>query len=171
MMRDGTQKERGQVMCPMKKLKCVTSATTLLFPLLISHPALAADTWDGGGDDALWSNATNWVGDVAPTLPASLIFAGSTRLAPTNDLTEATVTNLAFAAGAGAFTLRGNPMTLGGNVSVNAGGSVTNDQTIDLPITLGKSVVLSAAPVADTHSTRQSKACSSSTARSAARSA
>jgi hypothetical protein len=30
----------------------------------------------------LWSNAANWSGDTAPTLPASLIFAGSTRLNP-----------------------------------------------------------------------------------------
>ena len=118
----------------------------LLF-LLLAPAIQAADTWDGGGDDALWSNATNWVGDVVPALPASLSFAGSTRLTPTNDLTDATVTNLAFAAGAGAFTLRGNALTLGGNVSVGAGGSVTNDQTIDVPITLGKDAVLSAAPV------------------------
>ena len=125
----------------------LNAARWLALFLPLAPAAQAADTWDGGGDDALWSNATNWVGDVAPTLPASLIFAGSTRLTPTNDLTEATVTNLAFAAGAGAFTLGGNAMTLGGNVSVNAGGSVTNNQTIDMPITLGKNVVLSAAPV------------------------
>jgi len=133
----------------VRSFRHLNAARWLALPLFLplAPAAQAADTWDGGGDDALWSNATNWVGDAAPTLPASLIFSGSTRLAPTNDLPGATVTNLAFATGAGAFTLGGLAVTLGGNISVNAGGSVTNDQTLDLPVTLGKNVVLSSALV------------------------
>lgn len=119
----------------------------LLLVFLLATTMHAADTWDGEGDDALWSTAANWVGDTAPTRPASLIFAGSTRLIPTNDLTDATVTNLAFAAGSGAFTLGGNAITLGGNISVGAGGSVTNNQTLDIPLVLAQNAVLASAPV------------------------
>ena len=120
-----------------------------LFVLLLAPTVWAADTWDGEGDDALWSTAANWAGDTAPTLPASLIFAGSTRLTPTNDLTDAIVTNLAFAAGAGAFTLGGNAITLGGNVSVGAGGSVTNNQALDMPLALAQNAVLTSAGLLD----------------------
>jgi len=131
------------------------AARWLALCLPLAPAAQAADTWDGGGDDALWSNATNWVGDVAPTLPASLIFAGSTRLTPANDLTEATVTNLAFAAGAGAFTLGGNAITLGGNVSVGvAAGVPTNNQAINMPLALDKNVTLTAASVGGSNASK-----------------
>jgi len=121
----------------------------LLFATLCALPAQAANIWDGGsigpGDDN-WGTADNWDDNLVPSLPAALTFGGTTRLTPDNDLSGATVNGITFAAGAGAFTLGGNAITLGGNVSV-AIGSVTNDQTINLPITLGMSPVLSAAPV------------------------
>jgi hypothetical protein len=106
----------------------------------------SAITWDGGAGDDNWGSATNWDTDTAPTFPAALVFGGSARLTPTNDYTDATVTNLLFAAGAGAFTLWGNPVTLKGNVSVAvANGSPTNNQTINLPIVLGTNAVFTPA--------------------------
>jgi len=127
--------------------RAAASAAVLVFSTLLSPSAQAANIWDGGGADGNWGSATNWDDNVVPTFPAALTFAGSTRLAPTNDLAGAAVTNLTFAAGAGAFALGGLPVTLGGNVAILAGGSVTNDQTLNLPVTLGTNVTLTAAPV------------------------
>jgi autotransporter-associated beta strand protein len=110
----------------------------------------AANIWDGGSTgpgDSNWNTAANWDDDSVPTFPAALTFGISGRLTPTNDLTGMTVTGVTFAASAGAYTLRGNPITLEGNVAVLAGGSVTNDQTVDLPIALNKNAILTAAPV------------------------
>ena len=119
----------------------------LLQALFTGAAAQAAGTWDGGGADDYWGSATNWVDDVVPAFPEALTFAGSTRLSPTNNLEGATVTNITFAAGAGAFTLWGNPVTLGGNVAIAiASGSVTNDQALNFPVTLSASPTLSAAP-------------------------
>ena len=113
-------------------------ASFLLFAHAMTAPA--ANTWDGGsagpGDD-LWSTAANWDTDAVPAFPAALTFAGSTRLGPSNDFAGASVTGITFAAGAGAFNLVGNPINLAGNIAVSVGGSVTNDQTVSLPITLG----------------------------------
>jgi autotransporter-associated beta strand protein len=128
------------------RLPYAATGLALLLTLLFALTAEAASTWDGGGEDDNWSTMTNWGGDVVPTFPDALIFGGSSRLTPTNDLTDATVTNITFAAGAGAFQLEGNPITLGGDISIAVGGSVTNDQTINLPVTLGTSPVLIAAP-------------------------
>ncbi len=102
--------------------------------------ATATNIWDGGstgpGDD-LWGTAANWDNDTAPAFPAALTFAGSNRLAPSNDFAGASVTGITFSASAGAFNLIGTPITLAGNISVAVGGTVTNDQTVSLPITLG----------------------------------
>ncbi len=116
-----------------------------LIPLLLTSATRGADIWDGGstgpGDD-YWSTATNWVDDIVPTFPTALTFGGTTRLNPTNDLSGVTVNGITYAAGAGAFTLRGNPITLAGNISVTAGGSVTNTQVVNLDMALGASPTL-----------------------------
>ncbi|HEV8378054.1 MAG TPA: hypothetical protein VGP99_04335, partial [Tepidisphaeraceae bacterium] len=46
----------------------------------------ATQTWNGLGGDDNWTTAANWVGGVAPVANDSLIFDGSTRLTPSNDL-------------------------------------------------------------------------------------
>jgi len=124
----------------------VASMMVVLLPFLGLPAASAANSWDGGGVDDNWGSATNWDNDTVPTFPAALTFGGTTRLTPTDDLTGVTVSNITFAAGAGAYTLLGNPITLGGNIGIAIGGSVTNDQTLSLPITLGTNAILSAAP-------------------------
>jgi fibronectin-binding autotransporter adhesin len=91
-----------------------------------------ADTWTGAGSDNNWMTAVNW-GGTQPTPLDSLIFAGTTRLTPTNNFpTDTAFTNLTFNAGAGAFTLSGNAISLVGNVTNNA----TNAQTINVPLVL-----------------------------------
>ncbi|MFI5428592.1 hypothetical protein [Aeromicrobium sp. UC242_57] len=39
-------------------------------------------TWDGGGATSSWSEAANWVGDVAPSLAAALVFPAGTSKPP-----------------------------------------------------------------------------------------
>ncbi len=121
--------------------------SALLLASLLAPAAMAANLWDGGGDDDNWNTVLNWDDDNVPSFPAALTFGGATRLTPTNDLDGLTVNGITFAAGAGAFKLGGKPITLAGNVTIALGGGVTNDQVINFPVTLGTSPVLSAAPV------------------------
>ena len=102
-----------------------------LLPLFLSAAA-SARTWNGGGGDARWSTAANWGGTVPAALDA-LCFGGSARLVNTNDLAaDLPITGITFNSGAGAFTLRGSRLTLGGDVTnVSA-----NTQTISLDLAL-----------------------------------
>ncbi len=125
--------------------RILTGAGIGLFSLAFVSSSHAASTWVGLGEDDNWGTSLNW--DAAPTFPAALTFAGSTRLTPVNELSDVTVTNITFAAGAGAFTLGGNAITLGGNIAIAIGGSATNDQTVNLPLTLNASRILTSAPV------------------------
>jgi autotransporter-associated beta strand protein len=90
--------------------------------------ARAQNTWTGGGANGSWATNANWSTGTAPAnnFTTALVFSGSTFLSNTNSLTGGTVTSLSFDAAAGAFTLNGNAITLGGAI-VN---SSTNLQTI-----------------------------------------
>ncbi|HNX36340.1 MAG TPA: hypothetical protein PKM57_17085, partial [Kiritimatiellia bacterium] len=110
--------------------------TTLAFSLAFCVTLVySADrTWDGGGTAANWSLAANWDGDATvPSVNDALFFAGTYRLSNTNDLAEGLAfSGLSFSSGAGAFSLWGNAITLGGNVVNNDG----DTQTLNLPIAL-----------------------------------
>ena len=95
--------------------------------------ALAASkTWNGGGGNNNWSTGANW-GGTAPAAGDSLFFGGSTRLTNTNNLTaDLSFAGITFNSGAGAFTLGGARITLGGDVT----NSSTNLQTISLAMIL-----------------------------------
>ncbi len=84
----------------------------------ITTAAYAADrTWSGGSaTDSNWSRSENW-DSIAPSAGDALIFGGSTRLSNNNDLSAGTAfSGITFPAGAGAFELNGNAITLGGDV-------------------------------------------------------
>jgi fibronectin-binding autotransporter adhesin len=99
-------------------------------------------TWDGGGGNDLWSTAANWSGDVAPLVDDYLVFAGTTRLTPSNDYTADTrFGSITFNNTAGAFTLSGNRITLGGSIT----NSDADAQTISLPIILSATRTIDAA--------------------------
>ncbi|MEY4489173.1 MAG: hypothetical protein RIQ79_1681 [Verrucomicrobiota bacterium] len=108
----------------------VSAACTLA--LLAAINASAANIWDGGGADGLWSTATNWDNDTVPTSPVGLTFGGTAQLAATNDLSAFVANGITFTTGAGAFTLSGNATSLGGNIENNS----TSLQTITLPLVL-----------------------------------
>ena len=103
--------------------------------LLSSGTAHAQDTWTGYDPNGLWSTATNWVGNVAPSPGDVLAFPGGvtgTR-ATTNDFAAGTQFNgLQFSSGL--YFLNGNAINLGGNMSSTANGSGAN--TINLNMTL-----------------------------------
>jgi hypothetical protein len=96
----------------------------------------AVFTWDGGGTtNDNWSTAANWVGDVAPPNDgtAAIVFSGATRLTPAVNANWS-IQSLSFDAGAGAFKLGGNQLT------IDSGGITNNSpslQAISDPIVLG----------------------------------
>lgn len=98
----------------MRCLLCAGAVTALL-----AAPA-AAQTWNGGGFTNSWSNGGplgNWSGAAAPVSgPATaLTFAGTTRLATTQDIADPFVLNaLTFQPGAGAFSVAGGEVRFGG---------------------------------------------------------
>lgn len=110
-------------------------------------------TWDGGGADGYWQTPTNWVGDAAPASDgtAVLAFAGNTRPAATNNFTADTVfagLNFPndFSSGKTAvFTLSGNRITLGGNMTTTVptvNGVFTDTITLDLVLNGTRSITV-----------------------------
>ena len=104
----------------------------LFFTQLPSAQA-ATFTWTGAGTTNNFSDAANW-GGTAPTGVATdaLVFAGTTRLAPNNDITGGTFASIKFNAGSGAFTIAGNAFTMAAAGGIN--NSSTALQTISTAI-------------------------------------
>jgi autotransporter-associated beta strand protein len=125
-------------------MKASTSA--LLSVVMVSLTvvsAWAADrTWDGGAGDSNWSSTANWDGDAtAPAAGDALLFGGDVRVDPYNDFAAGTLFGrLVFPAGAGAFTLSGAALSLGGNIT-NASASL---QTINLGLAIQQSTTVDA---------------------------
>ncbi len=119
-----------------------TQRTHSPFPAILvvalSAPLLHAQIWDGGGSDDLFGTGANWNPDGAPPVgdTVDLIFAGNTRLTPVNNYTDwDDFRNIDFAAGAGAFTITGNPIDLHGRIE-NQG---SNLQTVSLDLAISGS--------------------------------
>jgi autotransporter-associated beta strand protein len=107
------------------------SGNTALAPELAVGVGSQVDTWAGGGADGNWQTAANW--NTTTAAGHSLAFATNTRLSNTNNFPANTAfADLMFNAGAGAFTLAGNAITLTGNITNN----VTYPQTVTLPVAL-----------------------------------
>jgi fibronectin-binding autotransporter adhesin len=122
--------------------RVILGAGLLGFILATVWPAPAADKiWNGAGPDRFWKTPGNWVGGVAPVAGDSLFFGGTTHTTTTNNFAADTAFgSLTFNSPAGFFTLNGNEIALGGNVTNN---QVVTPQTINLPL------LLSATPVVD----------------------
>ena len=82
----------------------------------------ATITWDGGSANTNnWTGSNqanrNWSPNGAPNVDDLLQFGGTRRLANNNNTTaDTSYAGLVFLSGAGAFTLGGNRITLGGDV-------------------------------------------------------
>jgi autotransporter-associated beta strand protein len=101
---------------------------TLLIVLLSITVQADTHTWTGGGGDNNWNTAANW-GGTAPGSGDSLVFGGTSRLAPNNNFAAGTTfSNITFSGSAGAFTLTGRSFALAGEIVNNS----TNLQTLGL---------------------------------------
>ena len=91
----------------------------LLLEGLEERTLLAVRIWDGGGGDANWSTAANWVGDIAPLAGDDLVFAaGAARAANANDLAAGTRFNTILIH-RGGYTITGNAIELYGGLTAN----------------------------------------------------
>jgi len=109
--------------------------------LVVTTVAAGGDfVWTGGGGDDNFSIAANWADGVAPTGSGgeNLIFRGSKRLTPVNDLVGASIANVTFQAGG--FSVGGNAVTVTGTL-INSTGS----NTIAAPLVTTTSRTISAA--------------------------
>jgi probable HAF family extracellular repeat protein len=85
------------------------------------HPFLLTsegDQWTGLGNDDLWSDGNNWLGGIAPTAGANVLFpAGAKQLTSDNDLgvTFGSVTI------DDSYTFSGQPLTVSGTLDVHQG--------------------------------------------------
>jgi len=119
-----------------------------LAALIAASSAHAASPIWSGTTSAVWSVGGiggNWTDADAPIAGDTLNFAGSTNVSTSNDLTAdtnfAAINFTNTGAGAGAFTLAGNRITLGGNISntataLGSGGPLTVSDTISLDMIL-----------------------------------
>ena len=117
----------------------VAKSALLLVPalaLLLSSSAHAGNTWDGGGTPVSglynWSDNANWDSDTAPSYATLLTFGGTSGLTSNNNGATGTIAGITFSSGAGAFTLSGSSVTLGGNIT----NSSTSLQRINLALVL-----------------------------------
>jgi fibronectin-binding autotransporter adhesin len=113
-----------------------TALVAVSYLLMAPSPELAAQTktWSGGGNNNNWTNASNWVGGAAPSPNDALVFDTFARLTPSNDYPASTQFNgITFGPAAGAFTLSGSAITLGGNLIDN---TPLLAQTINFPLIL-----------------------------------
>jgi autotransporter-associated beta strand protein len=92
-------------------------------------------TWDGGGPDANWLTAANWVGDVAPAANDDLVFPASAGQFTTNNnffiLTNfnSITVDGSYAIGGNSFRLT-NGLTLdSGTLAINTGVALNGAQT------------------------------------------
>lgn len=94
--------------------------------------------WDGGGTDNNWTTAANWTGDIATASTYDVYFAGSTRLAPSNDFAAATsFKSINFNSGSGAFVTSGNSTTITGGSAAIAANNTSGTVTIGHPLIFG----------------------------------
>jgi len=63
----------------------------LIFVLQLFSANAAVRTWDGGGNDDLWTTPANWVGDVAPSAGDDIVFTGTVRTSPFYDYPTNTI--------------------------------------------------------------------------------
>ncbi len=99
--------------------------TWLQLETLEARLVLATHVWDGGAVSNNWTNATNWVGNVAPVAGDDLVFpAGVSDKTADNTYDNNTIFK-SITLGGG-YTLRGNRVNLG------TGGIIDNSGTSDI---------------------------------------
>lgn len=88
--------------------------------------------WDGGGTDNNLASANNWSLNESPKVDDILVFSGSSRLTPNNNLSSGTeFSGLVFSNNAGAFVLGGNAFNLGGTITADSDAEQTINANMD----------------------------------------
>jgi autotransporter-associated beta strand protein len=101
---------------------------------LTASTAVAANIWDGGGADSNWSTPNNWNPNVAPTSSATadIQMAGLIGLTPNVDSNNPwALDSLTFNAGAGAFTVGGNQISIEGSTNSGIFNSSSSTQIVN----------------------------------------
>lgn len=100
-----------------KKLFLITLAvfmfTVSVFP--------AVKTWDGGGADANWQTAANWVGDVAPVANDDLVFPAAAAQQPNNNNFAGFTTFRSLTIEGGNYNIGGSGFRLTNGLTVGGG--------------------------------------------------
>ena len=100
----------------------------VLFLIMVSAIVgeAAVRTWDGGGSDANWTTAANWVGDIAPVANDDLVFPATSAQFTTNN-NFALLTNFrSITVEGGAYTIGGNLFRLSAGLTVQSGSLTVN---------------------------------------------
>lgn len=118
----------------------VGATVTTLDNILLTAEFMAPPpgTWDGE-TSANWATNTNWVGDVTPVALDELTFSGTANTATNNDLTAGIEFNgISFTntADTESFSLSGNSIVLGGDISQSTAVSGSISDTISLNMVL-----------------------------------
>lgn len=128
-------KSKSVIAQETRGISVVNKACLVALCILVGMPSAVTRIWNGGGADNNWSTAANWGGTV-PATGDSLVFAGNTRLAPYNDLTNGTsFLAITFNAGAGAFVLSGNSVQLSRGIGAVSSNVTSGSMTINNNIT------------------------------------
>jgi autotransporter-associated beta strand protein len=109
-------------------LTATAAAASAFYP---TSAKAALRTWDGGGANSLWMNATNWVDDVAPVAGDDLFFpVAPPNLLPVNNFPAGTTFNSLIFAGGG-YTLGGSSLALNaGILATNGANNFINNSLI-----------------------------------------
>ena len=114
---------------------------SIIFLLVFSFASVngfaAVRTWDGGGADANFATAANWVGDVAPVVGDDLVFPTNAARYTANNNTGVLLTSFrSLTVEGGNYIFGGNSFNLINGLTVNGGApvfntiiNVTNSQT------------------------------------------
>ena len=101
---------------------------------LTSVDVKAQTTWSTNASGTNLSAATNWSGGAAPANNSSWVFGSSLNALLNNDFAAAwTNTGMSFSAGASAFTINGNALTISGDITNNS----TATQTFGVAMSSG----------------------------------
>jgi len=132
-------------------LACVPA---VFIVVLLPSSSPAADVVWEGDQDGNWNadNAgdTNWVGDVLPSGGDTLLFGGESNTSTTNDFGAGTMfggiqfTNDGGTGSNAAFTLGGNSLVLGGDITSTAitSGTLTDEISLDLELDATRTIDL-----------------------------
>jgi len=115
----------------------VVSGNALLF--VAAAPPPGNFTWTGGNGTGNWNAPENWAANAVPPSNAPVFFAGSNQTAVDTNANQS-VGGIVFNAGASAFTLSNNTLTLSGNVENDS----SNTQTINSAISLATNTTFAA---------------------------